>query len=560
MKYKLSILALSLALHLPNFQASPAEPKTRVILDTDAFNEMDDQFFLTYALLEPRFEVEGVCATQYRVTEASVDESYYEARRLLGLLGVSSKVPLFMGSDTALPDPKTPRPSPASRFIVERALAKDPRPLYILAVGALTNVASACLENSAIRERIRLIWLGGSKWPEGALTEFNAVNDRAAVKCVVEAGMDFTEIPTETCARQLTTTFAETEKQLLHRNLVGDYLVNLYRDYGHDQKVIWDMTAVACLLQQTQRKKFLTIEEVQAPLVDEATLRYSPNQKGARMKVCTGLDRAKIFSDFYARFPPIEDFDPPYVTLASSRGELQIVTVTFNEDLDPASARTLSRYRVLPDATVQSAELADPRTVRLHLRDKLNPAQTYTATCEGVRDDSPRHNTIGSRNSFKFTPRPDMRDGLNASLYTAGIDLKKLPDPQMLGRPSTVKEQILDLWLSGDRNSFIRYGFRQNFLVILEGNLEVPFDHEYEISGYVDDALRLELDGRMIFELDSAAAAARSALQIRLQKGYHPIRVTFLQRGGGYLLNLYWSFPFHDKQRIRWNYLCSSIR
>jgi len=277
-------------------------------------------------------------------------------------MGMSGRIPLRMGSDTAMPDPQTPRSSPASRFIVERALAKDPRPLHILAVGALTNVASAYLENKKIRDRIRIIWLGGSRWPEGALSEFNAVNDRAAVKCIVEAGLDLTQIPTETCAQQLTTTFAETERRLRHRNAVADYLVDLYRDYGHDHKVIWDMTAVACLLQQTQGKRFFSIMEVAAPQVDEATLKYIPNPEGTRMKVCTRLDREKIFADFYARFPPPADVDPPYLTLACSRGDLRTVTLTFNEDLDPDSVQSISGFRLQPEVPVRAADLGDRRS------------------------------------------------------------------------------------------------------------------------------------------------------------------------------------------------------
>src|SRR6266496_5396435 len=97
------LMASSLALALrPAGNPAPAESaRVRVLLDTDTFNEMDDQFFVTYALMEPRFEIEGVCATQYRVTEASADESYYEARRILNLMGMSSKIPLYMGSNLA---------------------------------------------------------------------------------------------------------------------------------------------------------------------------------------------------------------------------------------------------------------------------------------------------------------------------------------------------------------------------------------------------------------------------------------------------------------------------
>jgi len=554
------LMASSVALALrPTGNPAPAESsRVRVLLDTDTFNEMDDQFFVTYALMEPRFEIEGICATQYRVTEASVDESYYEARRILNLMGMSGRIPLRMGSDTAMPDPQTPRSSPASRFIVERALAKDPRPLHILAVGALTNVASAYLENKKIRDRIRIIWLGGSRWPEGALSEFNAVNDRAAVKCIIEAGLDLTQIPTETCAQQLTTTFAETERRLRHRNAVADYLIDLYRDYGHDQKVIWDMTAVACLLQQTEGKRFFTITDVPAPRVDEATLKYIPNPEGARMKVCTGLDREKIFADFYARFPPTADLDPPYLTLACSRDDPRAVTLTFNEDLDPDSVRSLSGFRLQPDVPVRAVQLVDARTVRLQLAASLDPSTAYTVACSEVRDVA--RNPVGPRNTFRFQPQPEMHDGLRATLYAAGSKLTKLPVPELSDRTAVFRGQTLELWLSNSRKSFIESSLKAMFVVILEGNLEVPFKHEYEISCYADDAARIELDGRLLVEADLGAGSVRAASRVHLDKGLHPVRISFLQRGGQYLLNLYWNFPFHEKQRIPWNYFCFAAR
>jgi len=153
-----------------------------------------------------------------------------------------------------------------------------------------------------------------------------------------------------------------------------------------------------------------------------------------------------------------------------------------------------------------------------------------------------------------------MHDGLRATLYAAGSKLTKLPVPELSDRAAVFRGPTLDVWLSNSRKSFIESELNTEFMVILEGNLEVPFKHEYEISCYADDAVRMELDGRLLVEADREAGSARAASRVQLDKGLHPVRISFLQRGGQYLLNLYWNFPFHEKQRISWNYFCFGAR
>jgi inosine-uridine nucleoside N-ribohydrolase len=54
--------------------------------------------------------------------------------------------------------------SEAARNLVERAMASDPSdPLYVVAIGAITNVASAVLMEPAVAERIVIVWLGGQQ-------------------------------------------------------------------------------------------------------------------------------------------------------------------------------------------------------------------------------------------------------------------------------------------------------------------------------------------------------------------------------------------------------------
>ena len=55
--------------------------RIRVILDTDAACEADDQYAIVHALLTPRFIMKGIIAEQFR-EENSVDKSYNEILNL----------------------------------------------------------------------------------------------------------------------------------------------------------------------------------------------------------------------------------------------------------------------------------------------------------------------------------------------------------------------------------------------------------------------------------------------------------------------------------------------
>ena len=67
--------------------------KLRIVLDTDTYNEIDDQFALVYALLSPeQMTVEAVYAAPFHNTRSEgpgdgMEKSYAEILRLLEFLG-----------------------------------------------------------------------------------------------------------------------------------------------------------------------------------------------------------------------------------------------------------------------------------------------------------------------------------------------------------------------------------------------------------------------------------------------------------------------------------------
>ena len=66
----------------------PKEKQVRVIVDTDAKNEADDQYAIVHALLTPKFNIKGIVASHFgtRRTRTSMEESYEECVKLLDLM------------------------------------------------------------------------------------------------------------------------------------------------------------------------------------------------------------------------------------------------------------------------------------------------------------------------------------------------------------------------------------------------------------------------------------------------------------------------------------------
>ena len=108
-----------------------------VVIDTDAYNEIDDQFAISYALRRPeRLHVQALYAAPF-LNQRSVSpedgmiRSEQEIYKLLALLGETR--PVFAGSRTYLPDEQTPVASPAAEDLVRRAMDYSPeKPLYVV--------------------------------------------------------------------------------------------------------------------------------------------------------------------------------------------------------------------------------------------------------------------------------------------------------------------------------------------------------------------------------------------------------------------------------------------
>jgi purine nucleosidase len=206
--------------------------RRRVIIDTDAKNEADDQFAIVQALLSPSLDVRGLIAAQFGTSRSdrSMEESREEIDLLLGLLGLERQVIVANGAPTGIPDEQTPRESEGARLIIgESKLASRAEPLFVAFLGPLTEMASAILLDPDIVHRdIVVIWIGGVGYG-GVETypgvEFNLSNDIAAANVVFDSGITVWQVPSNVYS-QVSVSYAELEEKIGGTSKLADYLIN----------------------------------------------------------------------------------------------------------------------------------------------------------------------------------------------------------------------------------------------------------------------------------------------------------------------------------------------
>ena len=204
----------------------PAAAKQRVIVNTDAKNEADDQYAIVHAVLTPSFDLHGIIPAHYgtRKTATSMQESHDETVKLLRLMGLEGDVHVTDGASGAIADESTPVDSPGAQLIIAEAMQDDPRPLYIAFYGPLTDMASALLLEPRIAERnVRVIWIGGGPWPSGG-GEYNLSNDIHAANVVMKSRVELWQVPRSTY-RTMSVGYAELIEKVYPQGAIGKYLV-----------------------------------------------------------------------------------------------------------------------------------------------------------------------------------------------------------------------------------------------------------------------------------------------------------------------------------------------
>ena len=284
--------------------------KIDAILDTDAYNEIDDQFALAYMLLKPeRINTLGICAAPFlneKSTSAAdgMKKSYDEILKILTLMKREDmKEKVYHGSESFLSDEKTPVISEAAEYIVSEARRHTPEgPLYVVAIGAITNVASAILiDPVAMRENTVIVWLGGTAHSYPDTLEFNMRQDVAAARVLFSCGAPIVQLPCQGVVSEFVTSGPELRHWLVGKNPLADYLAqNVIDNFALEgtawRKVIWDVTAIAWLLNDDS--KFMRSYITKAPL-PEYNNTYSFPNSAPDIRYVYRIRSADLFTDLF---------------------------------------------------------------------------------------------------------------------------------------------------------------------------------------------------------------------------------------------------------------------
>ena len=293
--------------------------RIRVILDTDANNELDDQHAIAYMLFNgDLFEVEGITVN---ATSGGGDiaKHFDEAERIVKLCNLYPQMKIYNGADgdyqniAGHVDKKRFDGSEAVDFIIRQANAKDDRKLVLLAVGKLTNIALALKKDPSIAAKVRIVWLG-SNYPGPG--EYNLVNDTTAVNPVLQSDAEF-EIVTvrydDDTGTAAVVAYLEDIKRIMpgkgphiaesvtgrhggQFTNFGDYSIELFEKFeGHPQyRPLFDMAAVAILKNPSWAEQ----SSIGAPkLVGQGWKVQSENPR--KIIIWENFDKVSIMVDFY---------------------------------------------------------------------------------------------------------------------------------------------------------------------------------------------------------------------------------------------------------------------
>lgn len=251
-----------------------------VVLDTDAYNEVDDQYAISYLLgCGEKLRLQAFYAAPFfkphlDSVKQGMEESYREINDLLKLAGREAVV--FKGSDRFMTDEATPVLSDAARDLAERALRYSPeKPLYVIAIGAITNVASAILIEPKVAENTVVVWLGGHAHHFHDTLEYNLRQDIAAARVVMGSGVPFVQLPCGGVVSSFRISRPELEYWFVGKSRLMSYLagytIKTAESYAAGKpwtRVIWDVTAVAWLMNEGEQFMDCRTEQIRLPGYD----------------------------------------------------------------------------------------------------------------------------------------------------------------------------------------------------------------------------------------------------------------------------------------------------
>ena len=277
-----------------------AQERTKVLIDADTANEVDDLFALSIILMDPSVEITALNAAHWQTahwaTPNTMEDSHRLNQMLLGIMG--KQVKLNRGGAARMYDwGDQAQHSAAAYEIIDQAMAqKDGEKLNIVALGALTNVASALFIEPSISSKIKLYWLGTTyDFEKGILRkdDFNCQMDQFALSHLLFSEVEMHIIPVSV-ANQMTFDYDESREKL-ENHFLGGFLLKIWDDHidgGRTKRTIWDLAIVNAFL----NPEWMT----------EVEIKTSKDNGNRKVYYYKAFDADKMRTDFFAKIRSYE--------------------------------------------------------------------------------------------------------------------------------------------------------------------------------------------------------------------------------------------------------------
>lgn len=300
--------------------------RARVVIDNDFSGDPDDLFQLVHHLLSPSVETRLVVGSHlcegdpFDPGPDTANNAVKVVQDLFRRMGLDSSSVIRTGANQGLVDRATPVAAEAVDAIVDEALRDVPTPLFYVAGGGLTDLASAYLTEPRIAERIQVVWIGGVEHedlalppPNASSIEYNFRIDPLAAQVVFnDSDLRIWQVPRDVY-RQCLVSDAELRLRVANAGSLGRYLYEEVRKvmtgvarlaggaadtYALGDSPLVLLTALQSLFEADSSSSRYVMMPTPALDVDGA---YRATADARPMRVYTSVDTRLMFEDFYLK-------------------------------------------------------------------------------------------------------------------------------------------------------------------------------------------------------------------------------------------------------------------
>lgn len=197
-------------------------------------------------------------ATQWQASQWATDQTMEDSHRLNLVLAAYLKpgnTELLRGGFRRMYDwGDKAQHSAAAYNIIEQARKRlAGEKLTVVALGALTNVASAVFIEPEISDKIVLYWLGTTydfERNKSGRTDFNPMMDIQAIEYLLSSNVEMHIMPVSE-VDQMKSNYLETKERLEEVHPLGEFLVQRWFDHmgpGREERVLWDLSLIEVML------------------------------------------------------------------------------------------------------------------------------------------------------------------------------------------------------------------------------------------------------------------------------------------------------------------------